>query len=315
MQALPSLPPPEDSTPWLRGSFRSRAESPPPVAPNNTASGAAQLTQQQRQQRQQRDEEKRLYAARNPLALLAADEASIAQRKAAIRNFGAYWIRPPGIGKTLQTMIVEEVERREQEELERQERGLLDLQAQQQLQEAQQRATETAAEDEAAQPERDLDQDVPEAEASIFEDASLEENSVAEQGQEHVFEELQEAELTGVIRDEEELGVEHERDLDESVPDAASYQRTDTEIESSGSEVETVPRVTRAQADGSPRMRAARTNIFNLTGRLQQSTTLPRSPGSIVLSRSSPHVESSFVASSPARARATRNTRATDRRH
>lgn len=323
MQSLPLLPPVDDSTPWLQSVFRPRSESPPPHASSEAAH--AQLTQQQqRQHRQQRDEEKRLHATRSPLTLLAADEAAISQRKAAIRNFGAYWIRPPGIGKTLQSMIVEEVERREQEELERQERGLLDLQAQQQLQEAQQRAAETAAEEEDdAPPERDLDEDVPDAEAeSTFEDASLDEENSYVEGQEQVYEDLEEAELTGVVRDEEELGIEHERNLDDSVPDAASFEGSETEAGGSSSEIEDsfamqqARRPTQAHlvTDGSPPVRQGQVHasLFNPARRLQQSSGLPRSPGSMTLS--SPQVESSFAASSPARARATRTTRAANRR-
>jgi hypothetical protein len=50
------------------------------------------------------------------------------------------------------------------------------------------------------------------------------------------FVEQEEAELTGAARDEEDLGVEMERDLDDSVPEAGSYQHTDTEVEDSSSE-------------------------------------------------------------------------------
>ena len=42
---------------------------------------------------------------------------------------------------------------------------------------------------------------------------------------------MEEAELTGAARDEEDLGIEHERDLDDSVPEAGSYQHTDTYVE------------------------------------------------------------------------------------
>lgn len=46
---------------------------------------------------------------------LRADENAIATRKANIRRFGAGWLRPPGIGKTLQGMEDERIEREEQE--------------------------------------------------------------------------------------------------------------------------------------------------------------------------------------------------------
>jgi molybdopterin-biosynthesis enzyme MoeA-like protein len=158
MLSLPLIPPQDDNSTWLRTSYRPRADSPPPANPQS----AAQQPQQHRQNRQIRDEEKRAQQARSPLALLAADEAAIAQRKAAIRNFGAYWIRPPGVPKTLQAMTEEEQERREQEEIERRERGMLDMQAQQQLAEAQQQGAQAMAdqEDLEAPEERDLDDDI-----------------------------------------------------------------------------------------------------------------------------------------------------------
>lgn len=47
--------------------------------------------------------------------MLRADENAIATRKANIRRFGAGWLRPPGIGKTLQGLEDERLEREEQE--------------------------------------------------------------------------------------------------------------------------------------------------------------------------------------------------------
>lgn len=57
--------------------------------------------------------------------------------------------------------------------------------------------------------------------------------------QEERYARLEEAELTGVAQDEADLGIEHERDLDDSVPDAGEYEHTDTELlESSSAEEE-----------------------------------------------------------------------------
>lgn len=312
MLALPLIPPPSDQSSWHEEVYSNDAAS--LSAPSQTQA------HHHRQQRQQRDEEKRSLQARSPLALLAADEAAIAQRKAAIRNFGAYWIRPPGISKTLQSMIEEEVERREQEELERQERGLQDLQAQQELEEAQQRAAETAAEQEAGDitEDRDLDEDVPEAEDdATFNEDSMLEGSQIEQEQ---YEELEEAELLGIARDEETLGIEHERNLDDSVPEAAAYQSSDEANSTSESELEdsfAMPntRPARPQDFSFDRPAEAVGGIFDRTRLLQQSlgAGLVRSPGSMTLS--SPQVESSFAASSPVRARANRDTRAGRRGH
>ncbi|KAF2765092.1 hypothetical protein EJ03DRAFT_331286 [Teratosphaeria nubilosa] len=249
MLTLPLIPPQEDPSLFLRTSFRPRPESPPPT---NTT----QHSQHHRQAQQRRDEERKAHNARSPLALLAADEAAIAQRKAAIRNFGAFWIRPPGISKTLQAMNEEEAERLEQEEQARQEQGLLDMQAQQRLAEAHAEGQEAAAEaDEAGQ--RDLDEEIPEADeadASVTGEVSFNEASMVEgdsqfvrgaEGEEDIDEdeqealEMEEAELTGAARDQEDLGMDRdldqELDLDQSVPEAGSYQHTDTEIEDSSS--------------------------------------------------------------------------------
>jgi hypothetical protein len=178
--------------------------------------------------------------------MLAADETAIAQRKASVRNFGAFWIRPPGIPKTLQAMNEEEAERIEQAELERQERGLADMQAQQQLEEARQQAAETEAQEAAGglEEERDLDDDVPEAEANTtdftFNEDSMMEGSHVDSDEENDerYAEMEAQELTGAARDEEDLGIdldeeqeEEERNLDDSIPEAGSYQHTDTEVE------------------------------------------------------------------------------------
>lgn len=350
MLSLPLIPPQDDHSTWLRTSYRPRADSPPPANPQN----AAQHPQQHRQNRQLRDEEKRAQQARSPLALLAADEAAIAQRKAAIRNFGAYWIRPPGVPKTLQAMTEEEQERREQEEIERRERGMLDMQAQQQLAEAQQQGAQAMAEQEEpdAPEERDLDDDIPEAEITgdvtgditediteedvtaddTFNEDSMMEGSMLEQ-QEH-YAELEEAELTGAAQEEEDLGIEdddlgmdEERDLDDDVPDAGSYQHTDTEEEvssSSSSSEEEDSEVQDSFAHQSAR-RSARVSAQRQQQQQQQlqfsaqtpamgslqermraqvgaADSLPRSPGSVNLSSSV--LESSFVGSSPMMQRA-----------
>lgn len=310
MLSLPLIAPQDDQSSWLRPIARPRSDSPPPSGQNH---------QQTHRQRQQRDEEKRLFNARSPLALLAADEAAIAQRKAAVRNFGAYWIRPPGVAKTLQAMAEEEAERLEQAELERQERGLLDMQAQQQLEEARQRAAETEAQAEAGEleEERDLDDDIPEAEATTT-DVTFNEDSMMEgshldstQENEEQYAEMEEAELTGAARDEEELGVEPERDLDDSIPEAGSYQHTDTEVEDTDSESELrssfVARSARRSAAATPAERGTLDSqpLPGFQGRMRahlaQPDSVARSPASLRLSSSLQ--ESSLMDSSPVMAR------------
>lgn len=52
---------------------------------------------------------------RTSLSVLRNDENLILQRKANIRRFGAGWLRPPGVGKTLQGIDDERAEREEVE--------------------------------------------------------------------------------------------------------------------------------------------------------------------------------------------------------
>lgn len=317
MLSLPLIAPHEDPSIFLRTTFRPRPESPPP------ANGANQHALYLRQAQLRRDEERKAYNARAPLALLAADEAAIAARKAAIRNFGAYWIRPPGVAKTLQAMHEEEAERMEQEELARQEQGFHDMQAQQTLADAQARAPEAAADAEAAAAvgeERDLDADIPEA-AEVTADLSFNEDSMLEGSSQIVSQhelledeqlqqalEMEEAELTGAARDEEDLGIE--RDLDDSVPEAGSYQHTDTEIEDSSSDNElqdsfAVQSARRTGQQREQRLFPAQAHASMPVGGLQERMrgqagavdALSRSPGNLNLSSSL--LESSFVGSSP----------------
>ncbi|KAK6424108.1 hypothetical protein LTR95_016443, partial [Oleoguttula sp. CCFEE 5521] len=258
------------------------------------------------------------------------DEASLAARKKAIRNFGAYWIRPPGIPKTLQAMHEEEIERREQEELERQERNMADLAAEQQAGELAAARQEGAAREEGGEGERDLDAEVPDAEEVEMGDTTEFDESEAftggsmlsaadpeaEEPEEEirVYTAMEEAELMGVVDEEAELGLlldedggedVGERDLDDDVPDAESYQHTDTEVEDSSDESS----LQNSFAQQSTR-RSARRQPASLLGGLQTPVlgvglqtpvhgglqeriraqvigeTLPRSPGSLDLGSS-----------------------------
>lgn len=195
------------------------------------------------------------------------------------------------------------------------------MQAQQQLAEAQARAAETMAEQEDpdAPEERDLDDEIPEAEVTdgdvTFNEDSMMEGSMLEQQEQEQYAELEEAELTGAARDEEDLGIE--RDLDDDVPEAGSYQHTDTEEEDSSSDVDSsevqdsfaqqsARRSTRSSArqQQQQQMSAVQTPALSM-GSLQErmraqvgaADSLPRSPGSLNLSSSV--LESSFVGSSP----------------
>ncbi len=155
-------------------------------------------------------------------------------------------------------MNEEMAELAEQEELMRQEQNMRDLQARQQAEEARANAEAGGEEEEG---ERNLDDEIPDADGDGEEGSDEEEDEGSEkegdgQGEvtfneesmvegSRVMDEQQlqrrdalreEAELTGAARDEEDLGVEMERDLDDSVPEAGSYQHTDTEVEDSTSD-------------------------------------------------------------------------------
>lgn len=255
------------------------------------------------------------------------------------------------------------------EEAVRQEQGLRDLAARQEVEEARARAVEGEGDDE----ERDLDEDIPDADADaegdnagddsdqgseeevLEEEVTFNESSVVggsrvgmDIGTER-YAAIEEAELTGAAREMEELGLqremEMERDLDDSVPDAGSYQHTDTEVEDSSSEEESElddsfagrqlqqaqsvttsgRRSTRSSTSAQrsiqqmPQLQGAR--IGGLQDRIRAQVVtpvndraeggLPRSPGSLNLSSSL--VESSFVGSSPVAQRGARG-RASGRR-
>ncbi|KAH0538383.1 hypothetical protein FGG08_005032 [Glutinoglossum americanum] len=130
----------------------------------------------------------------NYLMQLQMDEEFIAQRKLNIQTFGAAWIRPPGVAKTYQVMMDEQAEREE-----------TDAQAAREAQMMQgvEEAEFDPAEEEGA--EQDLDDQIPDAEELAGDD---------EVGEEDLA--------------EEDEGMD-EHDLDDDVPEAGSYQHTDTE--------------------------------------------------------------------------------------
>ncbi|EUC48997.1 hypothetical protein COCMIDRAFT_23362 [Bipolaris oryzae ATCC 44560] len=201
------------------------------------------------------------------LSSLAADENTIAQRKLNVRRFGAGWLRPPGVSKTLQALKDEELEKEEQEMMQRREQVMMDLAAAQQEAANEEQRERGEREEEAGmgEEERDLDDEVPEAEESMSESSSAavsssnsgsgseSEDEQEEQGSEisgdaqeestvpfnedsfiegsmmeaevsHMLE-MEEAEMAGVLQDE--------RDLDDDVPEAGSYEHTDSELEDS----------------------------------------------------------------------------------
>jgi hypothetical protein len=221
------------------------------------------------------------------LASLTHDENTIEQRKLNVRRFGAGWIRPPGIAKTLQAIKDEELEKEEQEIMQRREQVMMDLAA------AQQDAANAEAREEQGEEgeeERDLDDEVPEAEVTAsesdddssdeegdesvdeendttvpFNEGSFIEGSMLEAEVSHMLE-MEEAEMAGVLQDE--------RDLDDDIPEAGSYEHTDSELEDDSEEDESrVAGLSSVRSTRSRRMSGRR-----VSGR--RSSGLPSNVGS-----------------------------------
>ncbi|KAF2672229.1 hypothetical protein BT63DRAFT_191847 [Microthyrium microscopicum] len=276
MLSLPYLPPRDDF--WSSSPFR-----PIPLGNEDTTSNNRQHASSHGNQQQTSHQHNHHHhnAAHRPavhvhhartqalLNQLIADEQLIEQRKQNVRRFGANWIRPPGVAKTLQARIDEDIERREQAELQRREERYAEERAAQaaQMPEGQEQLNEAG--------ERDLDEDIPDADAMEMEDEddeddededeSDEENSIdntqatghapSRFNEESLLEgslvggiglvggdgfspsqtqgylDAEDAELDGRAQDMRDLGID--RDLDEDIPEAGSYQHTDTEEETS----------------------------------------------------------------------------------
>ena len=136
--------------------------------------------QQQHSQRRQNARQLQQAASRNPNSLhtLLLDEAAIASRKAAIATYGYSWLQPAGVAKTMLGRREEEIEReelerqmREQEEMEiEMERG--EEMARQAALREQQMAAEAGTGTDA---QRDLDDDIPDADDNGQEEQEQEE--------------------------------------------------------------------------------------------------------------------------------------------
>ena len=83
-----------------------------------------------------------------------------------------------------------------------------------------------AGEDEEVVEERDLDDDIPEADDGNWIDDDGEDAMPTEEGDGDYAEDVPPAQLAGDIE---------ERDLDDDVPEAGSYQHTDTDLEDESS--------------------------------------------------------------------------------
>lgn len=218
----------------------------------------------------------------------------------------------------------EDAEREEQEILAQRERVLLDLAAAQT--EAANREVAAQGDEEMAEGERDLDDDVPEAEVDESDVSSDIEDSEAAEGDTSVLEseaanvtfnedsfiegsmmqadvqhrlEMEEAEISGLLQDE--------RDLDDDIPEAGSYEHTDTEVDLSSDDNE----VSLLSAPSARRPPPGRQSSGR-GGRVQRNSGImaPNPRSSFGIEESSSVLEgSSFLRSSPAVARASLRSR------
>ncbi|CAN9374726.1 unnamed protein product [Alternaria alternata] len=242
------------------------------------------------------------------LSSLTADENTIAQRKLNVRRFGAGWLRPPGATKTLQAIDDERLEKEEQEMMQRREQVMMDLAAAQQdaANEEQRERGEMEEDAGEGEVERDLDDEVPEAQStpSASEVSSDEESEEEEEGSEvsgdvqeestvpfnedsfiegsmleaevsHMLE-MEEAEMAGVLQDE--------RDLDDDVPEAGSYEHTDSELEDD-SDVDTS-----ALPPGLSSVRSRRSTRRRSSGRRNSSRRSSGLPGGMLFGGGHPAV-------------------------
>ncbi|KAK6955231.1 hypothetical protein Daesc_002862 [Daldinia eschscholtzii] len=143
-----------------------------------------QLQQQQQQQQQQESSAGGPHGANNhrrgahlversPLARLRADEQNLERRRLNVANFGSAWLKPPGIPKTLHQL------REERREAEEHQEALRREQLAQELAEAEAAGVNTVDAGLDAQGDdgvmddvqldgaRDLDEDIPEADADF----------------------------------------------------------------------------------------------------------------------------------------------------
>ncbi|KAJ5595870.1 hypothetical protein N7450_002328 [Penicillium hetheringtonii] len=201
----------------------------------------------------------------NSLAALAAEERALRVRKQNIATYGSSWIRPAGCAKTMQGMKEEEAEREEALAAAQTEMGAIDGEG---IMEDDLGMTQGEEDDEEGM-ERDLDEDIPEAEEGLVEEGEEGEDIGDEEGymerdldedipegydddgyddgglyEEEVEEDFDnQPDLDGDIPSADEgFGMSEEgesRDLDNDIPDAAEdgseqegeWQHTDTEEE------------------------------------------------------------------------------------
>ncbi|KAB8648503.1 hypothetical protein FH972_026159 [Carpinus fangiana] len=256
LTSVPILPPRDSHTLWY-----TPTHFPAPAHTHSNPAAAAAAAPHDRPKK-----DKAAPARPSALRQLLADEAEIEKRKTNVARFGAVWIRPPGISKTFQAMVDEAAERAEHEALAAREAAAAEQQAAFEAQEAEARRLQMQQgarfgpggvqglggvdgqdgdeagwqdeeddddDDEMGMGERDLDDEVPDAGDVRFEAISSGEEEEDEEVDLDATDDgdIMEVSLSAVLQHCETNRNKEDRDLDDDVPEAGSYQHTDTEVE------------------------------------------------------------------------------------
>ncbi|KAL6720299.1 hypothetical protein ACLMJK_002220 [Lecanora helva] len=250
LSSLPPLLPHDPHTLW----YPSLITHPPPFSNSNPDPNLPpNHSQQHHHQNAPHHQQRPNPSQRTPLSTLRADELALQMRKANIRRFGAGWLRPPGVGKTLQGIADERAEREELESARTREFAMAETeQLQAEIRDETDRLTALIREQGeqggggvgGEGEERDLDDEVPDADADGDGDGDLEGWSDVEEAPD-LESEVDDGEGAGVMGEVERQWVGHVAgafagltgegvvDLDDEVPEAeeGSYEHTDTEVE------------------------------------------------------------------------------------
>ncbi|KAM0282567.1 hypothetical protein ACHAQH_002935 [Verticillium albo-atrum] len=188
---LPDLTPRDSHSVWYTSS-RNPHQHPPPPDPSADRANPHQHPDHAAQQSSSR-RAGQLLLERSQLARLRADEHNLDRRRLNVQNFGSTWLKPPGVAKTLHQMREERREAEEHAEAVRRE------QLQQELAEAEDAGQdeETGDMEEMGDGARDLDEEIPDADAVGMELSAIGESST---------DEASDSESGGGSEDDEEEG-------------------------------------------------------------------------------------------------------------
>ncbi|KAF3918977.1 hypothetical protein ABW20_dc0109038 [Dactylellina cionopaga] len=283
---LPMLTPRDTQSLWYTPSHTFGYTVPPktssaPVVPNPQHLNATTPYTHHQQHRAQRDATRTALAAYGPSALqqLAIDEDAVEKRKLNIARFGATWIKPPGMMKTLQGVIDEELERAEQMALEEttaddggfgtQEVNMVGGEPVEVAEDGEEEGEEVEVGEEEEgeevevgeeglmeEGEVDLDAEIPEADSTGWSDDEEEEEDEDEEDEEDEDEDLEEGDdvdLDAEIPEAEEVSIYEEEEDDE--------QEEEEDEEEGADEFSAIAETTQGSideteiGDGSPRAR------------------------------------------------------------